>query len=127
MVRVPQKYRENPLLLLVAARRADRQIGRPVAGDERWRERDARTHARTHGRGMAVLQPADLAARRYRKAEARDDRRALQPAAAARRRDHVARRIDDIEMHGIAPFGRQRRKGRLAGAWTERRFLAGHR
>ncbi len=35
-------------------------------------------------------------------AEFRNDRRALQPAAARRRRDHVAPAVDDIDMAGVA-------------------------
>ena len=79
------------------------------------------------GRRVAVLEPAHLSTRRDRKAEARHDRRALQPAARRRRRDHVAGRIDDIEMYGVAPFDRQGREGRFAAAGPDRLFLARHR
>src|SRR5437660_1534021 len=77
----PQEYREYPLLLLVAAGRAERQIWRAIARDQRGRERDARTRARSQGRGVALFEPANLAARRNRKAETRHHRRSLQPAA----------------------------------------------
>ena len=52
--------------------------------------------------GSPSLQPEHLAARAQAEAELRNDRRALQPAAARRRRDHVAPAVDHVEVAGVA-------------------------
>ena len=52
--------------------------------------------------GEPLLEPEHLRARPERPAERGDDRRALQPAAARRRRDHVPEAIGDVEVHGAA-------------------------
>ena len=56
----------------------------------------------------ALLEPEHLRTRPERPAERRDDRRALQPAAARRRRDQVPEAVGDVEVDGAA--------ARLAGA-----------
>src|SRR5262249_37645844 len=47
-------------------------------------------------------------------AELGDNRRALQPAAAGRRRDHVAPAVDDVDMAGVAGYEAVLGDGRLA-------------
>ena len=80
---VTQQHGQRPLVLLVAARRADREIGLAVARDQRRRQRRARPRVRaarsTDGPGSS--QPI-CAARRDRKAEFR----ALRASFAASRR-----------------------------------------
>src|SRR5207253_1691483 len=49
-------------------------------------------------------------------AELRDHRRGLKPAAGGRRRHHIAGRVDDVEMHGIAAHLAEAADGRLARA-----------
>src|SRR5207244_6002544 len=108
-----QENAERPLLLLIAAWCAECQIWLAATRDEGRRERDAWTRSAAQRRRMAILQPAHLPARRDRKPEARHHRRSLQPAAGWRRRYHVAGRIDDIAMHGVAPFVRKSCKCRF--------------
>src|SRR5690349_16682467 len=66
------------------------------------RQRRARPLAGRQRAGLTFLEPADLAARADREAELGHHRRAVQPAARRRRRDHVAVLVDDVEMHRVA-------------------------
>jgi hypothetical protein len=111
-VHVPQQQLQRPLILLIAARRAERGIGLAVAGDERRRERGARTASRSERRGQSFFHPEHLAARGHVEAQSRNRGRCLEPAARRRRRHHVAPAIDDIEMHGVAAqLGQRRERG----------------
>src|SRR5579883_3087678 len=51
---------------------------------------------------MTFLEPEHLGAAAEAKAEFRNHRGGLQPAARRRRRNHVAGLVDDVEMHGVA-------------------------
>src|SRR5262249_30036873 len=76
---------------------------------------------------MPLLQPEHLRPRAEAEAKFRNDRRGLQPAARRRRRHHVAGRVDDVEMHGIAAHLAEAADGRLARAQAADRapaFLA---
>jgi hypothetical protein len=65
---------------------------------------------------VVFLEPEHLRAAAEAEAEFRNHRRGLQPAAGRRRRNHVAGRIDDVEMHGVAAHLAEAADGRLAGA-----------
>src|SRR3990170_4136566 len=97
---VAEERVERPLLLLVAARRAPREARLPVSKRETRAERRSRARSRAKRGGEPLFQPEHLRARPERPPERRNDRRALQPAAAGRRRDEVAEPIRDVEMHG---------------------------
>ena len=111
---------QRPLVLLIAARRAERHVRLAVAQRERGRQRGARPLARCETGGVALVQPEHLGARGQAEAELRDHRRALQPAARRRRRDHVAVAIDHVDMAGVAASGQRGgsspARGRLADA-----------
>ena len=78
------------------------RYGSPSRSDQRRRQRRARPLARVRA-SSAVLPRARTSARASRgRTELRYDRRPPQPAAARRRRDHVAEAVDDIEVHGVA-------------------------
>ena len=113
-----QEQAELPLLLLVAARRAEGEAGLAVLEGDRGRQRRARALAGRERGGQAFFQPEHLGAGIQREAEFRDDRRGLHPAARGRRRDHVAPFVDDVDMDGVAlAAGRDHRgHGRLADA-----------
>src|ERR1700759_1749245 len=72
---VSQEHLRDPLLLLVAARRAPAHGRFAVAMGERRGEGCARPLARRHRTWLPFLEPADLAARADREAELRNDRR----------------------------------------------------
>src|SRR5262249_55609096 len=57
VVGVMEEQQERPLLLLVAARRAERQVGRAVPEGERGRERGARPLAGRKARVEALVEP----------------------------------------------------------------------
>ena len=85
-----------------------------VAQHEARRERRPRPLARRERRRETLLEPEHLRAGAERPAERRDHRRALQPAAARRRRDQVAEPVGDVEVHGVAArrlAGAERRRG----------------
>src|ERR1700693_5099240 len=65
---------------------------------------------------MIFLEPEYLRAGAEAKAEFRDHRGGLQPAAGGRRRNHVAGLVDDVEMHGIAAHLAEAANGGFAGA-----------
>ena len=93
---------QRPLLLLVAAGRSPGEIGLAVAEGEPRAERRARAGARPERGGEALLEPEHLRARAERPAERGDHGRALQPAAARGRREHVPPAVDDVEVDGVA-------------------------
>ena len=99
---VAQEHLRDPLLLLVAARRAPAHVRLAVAMREGRRQRGTRPLARRQRAGLAFLEPADLAARAHAGSRARGRPASLQPAARRRRRNHVAVLVDDVEMHGVA-------------------------
>ena len=107
-----QKPHELPLVLLIAAGRAEDETA-PVLFRQRRGQRGARSAARRERGGQPLVEPEHLGAGIERKAQARDDRRALQPAARGGRGDHVAPFVDHVEMHGVAALFRQVRHGRL--------------
>src|SRR6185437_10212207 len=72
-----EEHLRDPLLLLVAARRAPAHVRLAGAMGEGRRERRARPLARRQRRRLAFLEPADLAACAHREAELRNDRRAV--------------------------------------------------
>ncbi len=102
VMHVAQEGDQRPLLLLVAARRAEGEPGLAVAQRHRGRQRGARPLAGLERSRHGGVQPEHLAARAQAEAELGNDRRALQPAAAGRGRDHVAVPVDHVEMHGVA-------------------------
>ena len=99
---VAEKHVQRPLVLLVAARRAEREVRLAVARDQRRRERRARPLARRERVRQALLQPEHLRARAEAEPELGHDRCAPEPAAARRRRDHVPEAVDDVQVHGVA-------------------------
>ena len=146
--RWPSSGAELPLVLHVAAGRADRHVGLAVAEHERRRQRRARALARLERVGQALGEPEHLRARAHAEAEAGDDRGAVEPAAARGGGDEVAVAVGDVEVAGVAvapgrasarstpaPVDRRgglRRQPRLAavrgaGPQLERRPLADQR
>ena len=111
-VQVAEQRAERPLVLHVAARRADRHVGLAAAQHERRRERRARPLARLERVRQPLGEPEHLRARAEAEAEAGDDRGAVQPAAARGRRDEVAVAVGDVEVAGVA----RQAERRLAGA-----------
>src|SRR5688572_21844027 len=77
----------GPLLLLVAAWGPPGEVRGTVPQRETRTESGARTRPGPQRRRESFLEPEHLRARPERPAECRDDRRALEPAAARRRRD----------------------------------------
>src|SRR6266566_181471 len=93
---------QRPLVLLVAAGRAEREVRLAAAQDERRRQRRPRPLPRRKRVRQALLEPEHLRARRQAEAELGNDRRAVQPAAARRRGDEVPPPVDDVEVAGVA-------------------------
>src|SRR5204863_1851864 len=112
---------ERPLILLVAARRAEGKMRIAAPGDERRRERRPRALARLERVREPFLEPKHLRARAETESELGDHRRTPQPAAARGRGDHVPEAIDDVEMHGVASrrLAHAGRDGHLA-AWSRK-------
>ena len=79
---MPQEDVERPLVLLVAARRAERELRLAARENEPRRERRARPRAGLQRRGQPLLEPEHLRASPERPAERRNDGRAR---AASRR------------------------------------------
>src|SRR5207249_1497220 len=98
---------QAPLILVVAPRRAEGEIGPLVLEDETGRERGARALPRRQAGGKPRLEPEHLGPAAEAESQARDHRRAVQPAARGRGRDHVAPAVDDIEMASVAPLDRR--------------------
>ena len=126
---------ERPLVLLVAAGRAEREVRLALRAARAPGESVVRGRLPRRERArQARLEPEHLRARAERPAELRDHGRALQPAAARRRRDEVAEAVGDVEVHGVAARrlagadrGRrldERRQAPAAGAQLVRRRLA---
>ena len=99
---VAEERVQRPLLLLVAARSPPGEVGLAVAERQTRAERRARARSGAERRREALLEPEHLRPRSERPAERGNDRRALQPAAARRRRDHVPEAVGDVEMNGAA-------------------------
>ena len=102
VVDVAQERVQRPLVLLVAAGRAEREVRVAVAQGQRRRQRGARPLARRDGVGVGRVEPEHLAAHGDREAEARHHRRAREPAAARGGGDHVAVPVDHVEMARVA-------------------------
>ena len=102
-----------PLVLLVAAGRAERHDRHAVAQGERGGEGGAGAAARGQGVRQALVQPGHLEPGAEREAQFGHDRVGLEPAAAGRGRDHVAPAVDDVEVAGVAAGGAVRRDVRL--------------
>ncbi len=97
-----QEHQGRPLVLLVAAGRAEGEIGFAVLERERRRQCAARAPAGFEARRQPLLEPEHLHPRAEAEAQFGDHRRALQPAAARGRRHHVAPAVDHIDMAGVA-------------------------
>src|SRR6202162_2621434 len=122
---VAQEELGRPLVLLIAARRTPGEIGFAVAQRQRRRQRRARALAGGERGGVARLEPEHLRARAEAESQLRNDGGGLQPAPGRRRRHHVARAVDDTEMHGVAAPLAEPPDGGLAGAErADRRALA---
>ena len=94
--------------------------GTPSRSTRVGRERGARAApGRQRGR-QPLLQPEHLHPAAEAEAELGDGRRALQPAAARGRRDHVAPAVDDVDVAGVAA-GHARPARRSARPWSRRR------
>ena len=93
---------ELPLVLHVAAGRPDRHVGLAVAQHQRRRQRRARALARLERVRQPLGEPEHLRARAHAEAEAGDDRRAVEPAAARGGGDEVAVAVGDVEVAGVA-------------------------
>ena len=104
---------QRPLVLLVPAGRAERQVGLSLPQRQGRRQRGPRPLARRDRRGQPGRQGEHLRAGAQAEPERRDDRRGLQPAAARRRADHVAPAVGDVEVAGVAA-PRLRLRGRRA-------------
>src|SRR3954454_5607960 len=103
-VREREEEDERPLVLLVAAGRAERER-LAVAPGERRRERRPRSLARLERARQAFLQPEHLAAGAEAETEAGDNRRSVEPATAGRRGDDVAPAVDHVHMARVTPAG----------------------
>ena len=100
-----QENDQRPLVLLLAARRAERHPRLAVAQREAGRQRGARPLAAAPGCSASPsLQPEHLPARAHAEAEFRDHRRGLQPAAGRRGADHVAVRSITSRWQVSAPI-----------------------
>src|SRR5260370_38477793 len=86
----------------MAPRGSEGHVGLAILEGEGWAERRARPPARRHAGRQPVLEPEHLRAGVELEAELGDDRRALQPAAARRCRNHVAPAVDDVDMTSVA-------------------------
>src|SRR3954452_1029968 len=111
-VDMPEEEVERPLVLLVAAGRAEREIWIAAAECERRRKRRARALAGLERVRQSLFEPEHLRARAQREAELRHDGRAPEPAAGRRRRREVAPPVDDVDVarvpgaRGLADSGR---------------------
>src|SRR5262249_58848427 len=117
-----------PLVLLVAARRANGECRLSAAARDGRRECGPRTLSRLERVRKSLLEPEHLGARAEAEAERGDHRRAPEPAAARCGRDHGPEAVDDVEVNRVAARGladprRDRRAGRglrdsrLAASW----------
>ena len=98
-----QEELQRPLVLLVAAGRAEgqprlRRCAAPATGDNVVRGRLPGTSAF----GVPLVEVEHLAARAEREAEPLDHGRRADPAAAGRRREEIAPAIDGVDVGGIA-------------------------
>ncbi len=94
-----------PLVLLVAAGRAEGHDGHAVAQGDGRGEGGARAAAGRQRVRQALLQPGHLQPGAQREAEFGHDRVGLQPAAAGSGGDHVAPAVDHVEVAGVAAGG----------------------
>src|SRR4051794_28835216 len=101
-VDMPEEEVERPLVLLVAAGRAEREVWVAAAECKRRRERRARALAGLERVRQPLLEPEHLRARAQREAELRHDRRAPEPAAGRRRRHEVAPPVDDVDVARVS-------------------------
>ncbi|MNI46574.1 hypothetical protein D3C73_1010450 [compost metagenome] len=129
---VPQEERYGPLVLLVAARRAERHIGLPVAQHQAGRQGGARALAGLQLAGHAIVQPGHLQPGGQRKAQAGHDGAGRQPAARGRGGHHVAVAVDNVDLAGVAhedfargPFGHGRQGGERGLAHAKARIGSG--
>ena len=96
---------QPPLLLLVSAGRAPREIRLAVPEREPGTEGRPGSSARSERRRQAFLEPEHLRPRSQRPAEGRNGRGAVQPAPARGRGDHVPVAVDDVDVDGVAARG----------------------
>lgn len=96
-----QEEVQLPLVLLVAAGRAERQHRNPVAQGDRGGEGGAGAAAGGEGVRQAVLQPGHLQPGAEREAQFGHDGVGLEPAAAGGGGDQVAPAVDDVDVAGV--------------------------
>ena len=111
-----QEEDQRPLVLLLAAWRAEGHPGGAVVQGEAGGQRGARPLARHQAVGQAGLEPEHLAARAHREAQAGNDRGGLQPSARRRGADHVAPAVDHVQVAGVGADHAQAGHGGFAGA-----------
>jgi hypothetical protein len=102
-VHVREEDVQRPLILLVAAGRAPRQVWIAAAQRERGRQRRTWTAPWRERARKAALEPEHLQARSEREAELGNRRGAVEPAAARGCRDEVAEAVRGIDVDGVAP------------------------
>src|SRR5262249_54013481 len=92
----------RPLILLIATRRAPGEVWLAVTQRERWTQRRARTLARCETGRMLFIKPEPLRPPPKSETPLWNGGRIWRPTAPRGRGDHVAGRIDDVEMHRVA-------------------------
>ena len=99
---VVQQELERDLVLAVSARRPERHPRRAVLGDHRRCQGGARSLSRLQRVRTVGVQVEHLPPRSQRQTQPPDDGRRADPSAAGRGRDHVARRVDGVEVGRVA-------------------------
>src|SRR5215469_3683801 len=97
-----QEKGNRPLVLLVAARRAEGKIRCAVSQHQTRRQCRPRAAPGSQRASQSGRESEHLRSGSQAEAKARNDWRALQPAAAWRRGNHVAEPVGNVEMAGIA-------------------------
>ena len=116
-----QKRRQLPLVLLVAAGRAERDDSALRRAARGWASAWCAAALRGAGPKGCLVEPRHLQAGAEAEPELGDRRGGLQPSARRRRRDHVAPAVDDVDVARVAAGLAGLRHGRLAGARPRRR------
>src|SRR3954447_1417918 len=114
--RVGEPEAQLPLLLLVAARRAEGEGRNAAAQGQGGREGGPRALARRQRVGQARLEPEHLRPGTQGEAELGDHRRALQPAPRRGGGDEIAPPVHDVDVAGVTAGPAQRVDGRFSHA-----------
>ena len=115
VVHDPQEERQLPLVLAVAAGRAERHpAARRRGGRSRGSAWCGGACRAARLQGWASSSQNICAPGAEREAQLGHDRRGLQPAARRRGRDHVAPAVGHVEVAGVARRHRRRRAGAVA-------------